>query len=168
MTRALLDAVGLLALALLLALVGQIPGAALADGQALSQALAQVVSNIPLLLVLPPLVGIGPILLFYMLLGRCLDRRPWRQYGLHLTRRWGRDFLFGFLLGSGLIGLPLSWNFFMGNVFGLPVSGAQQGVSLLLVSQTGPLPASTTSAASTTARPQRPRLPTAGLPAGPR
>ena len=36
------------------------------------------------------------------------------------------------------IGLHMSWNFFQGTVFGLSVSGAKEGASLLAIQQTGP------------------------------
>jgi membrane protease YdiL (CAAX protease family) len=36
------------------------------------------------------------------------------------------------------IGLHMSWNFFQGTVFGLPVSGAKEGASILGIQQVGP------------------------------
>jgi uncharacterized protein len=55
--------------------------------------------------------------------------------------------LAGLLLGAGMvmtgslaipIGLHITWNFFQGNVFGLPVSGMESGISFLQVEQSGP------------------------------
>lgn len=47
----------------------------------------------------------------------------------------------GFILTGELaipIGLHITWNFFMGHVFGFPVSGADQNLSLLATQQSGP------------------------------
>lgn len=55
--------------------------------------------------------------------------------------------LAGLMLGAGMvltgslaipIGLHITWNFFQGNIFGLPVSGGTPATSLLVVEQTGP------------------------------
>jgi uncharacterized protein len=55
--------------------------------------------------------------------------------------------LAGLMLGVGMvmtgslaipIGLHITWNFFQGNVFGLPVSGTYSGHSLISVIQSGP------------------------------
>jgi len=54
--------------------------------------------------------------------------------------------LFGLMLGLGFlltgdlaipIGLHITWNFFQGNIFGLPVSGAASNISLLSIRQAG-------------------------------
>jgi membrane protease YdiL (CAAX protease family) len=47
----------------------------------------------------------------------------------------------GFVLTGELaipIGLHITWNFFQGNVFGFPVSGARSGTSLITIQQGGP------------------------------
>ncbi len=47
----------------------------------------------------------------------------------------------GFVLTGDLaipIGLPISWNFFQGNVFGFPVSGQQFGPTVIATQQSGP------------------------------
>ena len=47
----------------------------------------------------------------------------------------------GFVLTGELaipIGLHISWNFFQGNVFGFPVSGAYAGPSFIAIQQAGP------------------------------
>jgi uncharacterized protein len=47
----------------------------------------------------------------------------------------------GFVLTGELgipIGLHITWNFFMGNVFGLPVSGMQFGATFVAINQLGP------------------------------
>ncbi|HZW02329.1 MAG TPA: type II CAAX endopeptidase family protein [Anaerolineaceae bacterium] len=55
--------------------------------------------------------------------------------------------LAGLMLGLGMvltgslaipIGLHITWNFFQGNIFGLPVSGRASAISLLAVEQAGP------------------------------
>jgi uncharacterized protein len=45
------------------------------------------------------------IAILYFLSARWLDRRPWRDYGLHFGRNWWIDFGFGLFLGALLMGL---------------------------------------------------------------
>jgi hypothetical protein len=54
----------------------------------------------------------------------------------------GMMFALGYALTGELglpIGLHISWNFFQGTVFGLPVSGAKEGASLIAIQQSGPV-----------------------------
>jgi membrane protease YdiL (CAAX protease family) len=43
------------------------------------------------------------IVLATALAGRLLDRRPFRGFGFHFSRRWWIDFAFGLILGAGLM-----------------------------------------------------------------
>jgi membrane protease YdiL (CAAX protease family) len=52
----------------------------------------------------------GPLLTILIivaiaLLGRFIDRRRWRDFGLFFSRVWFSDFVFGLILGAGLIAL---------------------------------------------------------------
>jgi membrane protease YdiL (CAAX protease family) len=52
--------------------------------------------------------------LLYVLIARWVDRRPWRDYGLHLSAAWWRDLGFGLFLGLGLMSVVFGFEYLLG------------------------------------------------------
>lgn len=59
----------------------------------------------PLLHAGSALLSLLAIFISYWVAARWLDRRPFRDFGFHLTRRWWADFGFGLLLGAVLMAI---------------------------------------------------------------
>ena len=73
-------------------------------------------SQVPLILmvVVSAAAGLG-ILLGTFLLGKFIDRRPFRDFGLRFSKAWWVDFAFGLALGAVLMGLIFAFGWLTGN-----------------------------------------------------
>ncbi len=78
-----------------------LPPAEAADPLLLQEYIAQS----PFLLLVSSLVTLGAIILSVWLAGKLLDKRPFYDFGLRLTRNWWIDFGFGLFLGVLLVSL---------------------------------------------------------------
>lgn len=111
-----------------LMLSAQIPFSLLGNGQELMRALNTAFSQLPLLGGIRSVVVLLVILLIYFLLARWLDRRSWRDYGLHFNGAWWRDLGFGLFLGAALITMVFGIEYLLGwvSVTGTPENGQPQ------------------------------------------
>jgi hypothetical protein len=96
------------------------------------------------------------LLVSVAVVGRYLDRRRFRDFGVRLRRGWWLDlgfgllplFLNGMLLATGFVltnqlaipvALHMGWNFFEGALLGFPVSGDRDPASVLALHQRDPV-----------------------------
>jgi len=100
-------AVGFVAVGLLIAGGGNIPGQTglpePSPGGLDPQAVQDYLLQSPLLMTLSSLALLVSITVSVWLAGRFLDRRPFTDFGLHLNRDWWIDFGFGLVLGAALM-----------------------------------------------------------------
>jgi membrane protease YdiL (CAAX protease family) len=100
-----LNLLALLFLTLPLLLAGQVPLGAIGDGQIWTESINSAFRQLPILAGLRALLILGFVGLAFMLIARWVDRRPWRDYGFHVSRGWWFDFAFGLILGTLLMGI---------------------------------------------------------------
>ena len=78
-------------------------GAFLLAGRGAGSSGTSAVAGSPLLPVIGGVAGLGGALLSVWLAGRFLDRRPFADFGFHLSGGWWLDLLFGMALGALLM-----------------------------------------------------------------
>ncbi len=112
---------------------GQVPTETLRNTPALASLIGQAIASNPLLVVLSGLFTLLSILLSVAIAGRWLDRRAFRDFGLHLSRAWWRDWAFGLGLGALLMLLIFAVEWAAGwitvtGLFRAPASGFATGI----------------------------------------
>ena len=101
-------------LAFLLMLTAQIPFSAFGSTEDLSTQLTTAFEHFPLLGGVHSLIILLLVILAFMLLARWIDRRPWWDYGLHISTAWWRDLGFGLLLGFVLMSVVFGIEYILG------------------------------------------------------
>ena len=101
-------------LAFLLMFTGQIPFSAFGTAEQFNQAINAEFNRLPLIAGIRSLIVLLLVGLAFFLLARLIDRRPWRDYGLHFNAAWWRDLGFGLLLGLVLMGLVFGIEYLFG------------------------------------------------------
>jgi uncharacterized protein len=84
-------------------LVNLLAGAFLLAGTGAGSSSTSALAGSPLLPVIGGVAGLGGALLSVWLAGRFLDRRPFADFGFHLSVGWWLDLLFGMALGALLM-----------------------------------------------------------------
>ena len=84
-------------------LVNLLAGAFLVAGTGAGSSSTSALAGSPLLPVIGGVAGLGGALLSVWLAGRFLDRRPFADFGFHLSVGWWLDLLFGMALGALLM-----------------------------------------------------------------
>jgi CAAX protease family protein len=84
-------------------LVNLLAGAFLLAGTGAGSSSTSALAGSPLLPVIGGVAGLGGALLSVWLAGRFLDRRPFADFGFHLSGGWWLDLLFGMALGALLM-----------------------------------------------------------------
>jgi uncharacterized protein len=84
-------------------LVNLLAGAFLLAGTGAGSSSPSALAGSPLLPVIGGVAGLGGALLSVWLAGRFLDRRPFADFGFHLSVGWWLDLLFGMALGALLM-----------------------------------------------------------------
>jgi membrane protease YdiL (CAAX protease family) len=109
-----LNELALFIITLLLLITAQIPFSALGKTQGLTQAINAAFAKLPILAGFRALIILVLVGLAFVLLARWIDRRSWRDFGLHFNPTWWRELGIAIFVGMVLVGVVFGIEYLFG------------------------------------------------------